>query len=546
MASAKLLIANRSYQTLARYYSTNEDKSKPENKSTKLVPSNSSLYAARALARLEQRQRKEELLLKERSWIGRMRVRFKWLMIRGQRPFNTDDLSAMFSWIIWGHILWIVLGTTTFLSLLIWLFSKSSRASDFLATTVANIVTKETGLHVVFEEAIVPDWKQGSITLRKVFVSRRPGVHEKPKIGSQATAKQEARTHQAASVSDDGNYTQFDITIDSVAVTLSFNRWMAGKGILKTVELHGVRGVVDRRFLRDDPTYDATKHRSKPKRGDFEFTAFKMDDVLLDVQFTTHMAPLSVYSCDLPQLRKQWLFYDFLNASSITGSYDNSLFTLHPRQQSAVIENSVYRSIQRLRIDDLDIRHLNRGEKGMFGWIESGTVDFLADIMLPSDLPDISFRENVQDVLEHWELSILGKPDQQTRVEKAIHERQEAKKVLIDLRVQFNNPKAAAPLFTRDLTYLNNALIHPIVAYINSRDTYIPVHCRIIKNLSDFNGSWTVYDSGLMPDVSNELYQAVSQNAADEEARSRRIRKVGFWSLQFLAQLVLLMLGIVA
>lgn len=509
--------------------------------------------APRPAKPVEKRRTKDELLKQANTRWDRFVVHVKWPLIRAYRPFNTDDLSALFSWVLWGHILWIVLGTTTFISLLVWAASKF-RAEDILAQWVGRLVTKETGLRVVFEEAIVPDWKQGVILLRKVFVSRRPQVRKHSVVvGSQSQAADEAEAALTGDNSvDDGNYTQFDLTIDHMAVTLSVSRWLQGLGILKTVEVRGVRGVIDRRFIVWDPHYDATEHRNKPKSGDFNWQACKIEDLLVTVlQEGRGPYQIGLYLADLPRLRKQWLFYDFLSANNMTGSFDNSLFTLHPRQTPALRHSPPMR-IQRLRMDDVDIRHLNRGVEGMFGWIDSGTVDFLADITLPNDEPELNLREKLQDVIERWQASFHGlwkggeANDIVTSVDRARAIRGRAKAMVIELRCQFNNTKASAPLYSRDLNTLNNALIHPIVAYINSRDTYIPIHCRLAKRLQDFDGSWTVYDSGLMADLSRELYSAFAHNVADDEARSRRIKKVGVWSLQFLAQLVLLTLGIVA
>ena len=75
----------------------------------------------------------------------------------------------------------------------------------------------------------------------------------------------------------------------------------------------------------------------------------------------------------------------------------------------------------------------------------------------------------------------------------------------MDLRINMNNVRASVPLFTRDLSYVNNALIRPIVAYINSKRAFIPINCRVVKRASEFDGSWTVYDSGLMDDLSAEV-----------------------------------------
>ena len=63
---------------------------------------------------------------------------------------------------------------------------------------------------------------------------------------------------------DDGNYTQFDVSVDNVNVTLSFARWLNGKGLLRDVEMKGIRGVVDR-------THDtAADRRRSLKEGEWE------------------------------------------------------------------------------------------------------------------------------------------------------------------------------------------------------------------------------------------------------------------------------------
>lgn len=65
------------------------------------------------------RPTKEELLAAATGFWSRQKIRFKWFSIRSLRPFNTDDISAFFSWFLVGHVIWILLGTTTFFSLAI-------------------------------------------------------------------------------------------------------------------------------------------------------------------------------------------------------------------------------------------------------------------------------------------------------------------------------------------------------------------------------------------------------------------------------------------
>lgn len=65
------------------------------------------------------RPNKEELLAAATGFWSRLKVRFKWFSIRSVRPFNMDEIGAFFSWFVLGHVIWIILGTTTFFSLAI-------------------------------------------------------------------------------------------------------------------------------------------------------------------------------------------------------------------------------------------------------------------------------------------------------------------------------------------------------------------------------------------------------------------------------------------
>ena len=79
---------------------------------------------------------KEELLAAATGFWSRLKVRFKWFSIRSVRPFNVDEIGAFFSWVLLGHVLWIILGTTTFFSLAIFavntVFAQGTSLSPFL------------------------------------------------------------------------------------------------------------------------------------------------------------------------------------------------------------------------------------------------------------------------------------------------------------------------------------------------------------------------------------------------------------------------------
>lgn len=486
------------------------------------------------------RPTKDEMLAAATGFFQRLRIRTKWTMIRQMRPYNWDDLSAFFSWLLLGQVLWIVLGTTTFVSLTI-LLVNTVFAQESLAGAVGNYLTKETGVKVVFESAIVPSWKGGCITFKNVFVSRRPGQNKQGnknvRKGSSVTAAAAAaaaahadetsgkdHAHTDVTEEEDMNYTQFDVTIDAVNVTLSFTKWMNGKGLLKDVEIKGVRGVIDQTHVSWSEGVDPSSFKHEHAPGDFEIDSFKLEDLLVTVHQPDGFRPFSfsIFSCDLPQLRKQWLFYDFLSANMMSGSFDDSLFTIHPRQSHRVSSMMLngsnsqggagsWKKTSRLRIDGLEIDHLNHGAGGMFSWIQNGNVDIVADIMFPTE-DDIQFSQVVQDIVERMEATVsLNSSRRSSDSENGqADEKKTEKYIVMDLRIQLNDVRASVPIFTKDLSYVNNALIRPIVAYINRRKTYIPINCRVVKRASEFDGSWTIYDSGLMDNLSAEVNLSLS------------------------------------
>lgn len=477
------------------------------------------------------------------------------------------------SWFVLGNIVWILVGTTTFFSLVIFSIN-TVVAQETLARWIGDYLTHSAGVKVVFESAVVPKWKDGVITFHNVFVSRRPGQGKtKVSKGSSMTAAAAAAAERQAEMGikreeeeeeEDTNYTQFDLTIATVNVTLSFVKWWNGKGLLRDVEVKGVRGVVDRTSVHWGTEYvDPRTYKHEHHLGDFEIDSFKMEDLLITIHQPNGFRPFSVsiFSCELPQLRKQWLFYDFLSANNMSGAFDGSLFTIHPRQTHGFAstrhededegKSDPWKKHSRLRIDGLKIDHLNRGVEGPFGWIHEGNVDIVADILLPAETDD-SIGKVMSDFYDRMEATVtsnrymhildnertadLKTPEQRASYAEKMKKDDDKRFLVMDLRVHLNNVRASVPLFTRDLSYINQALIRPIVAYINSQKTFIPINCRIVKRASEFDGSWTIYDSGLMEDLSAETYEAFAKDVVDTQARMRRLKKVGFWSISLAIQ----------
>ena len=80
------------------------------------------------------RPTKDEMLAAATGAWQRLRIRTKWSLIRQMRPYSLEDITAFFSWLLLGHVVWIVVGTTTFLSVAIFLvnsvFAQGMCAAD--------------------------------------------------------------------------------------------------------------------------------------------------------------------------------------------------------------------------------------------------------------------------------------------------------------------------------------------------------------------------------------------------------------------------------
>ncbi|RLV93130.1 Mitochondrial distribution and morphology protein 31 [Spathaspora sp. JA1] len=508
-------------------------------------------------------QTKEQLLEDATSIYSRIKVRIKWLLKKSNRPYNTDDYSAIFSWFVVGNVFLFFVATTTFVSIIIFT-ANTVFAQEFVARKLGEFITKNSKLTVTFEEAIVPGWRDGKISFRKCFVSLRPKKIQRFVKGSQAEAYQQSFEDSSDSTDlfeDDGNYTQYDLTIEEINVSLSFNKWVNGTGIVETLEVKGMRGVVDRTHVHWEPDDDATNYKNIYQPGDFEFEKFKMEDVLFTLKQPNgfRIFDVAIYNCELPKLRKHWLFYDFLNANVMSGSYDDSLFTIHKKQRlNDYIDyisqggSSTTKRVTRMRVDSLNVDHLNTGLEGPFGWITSGRVDMIGDVMVPQDSDELSVKEIVSIIADSISKEATRYKNPQVTREKHpdLHTRLTrndytdiSKYFVLDLTIRLNNVRASVPFQTPELSYINYALIRPIVGYINSKNTFIEIHSRIVKNIQDFSGSWTIYDSLLMDDMSEEVYDNFADYVIDEEERLTRMRKVAFWSFQLLAQFIMFGLG---
>jgi distribution and morphology protein 31 len=147
----------------------------------------------------------------------------------------------------------------------------------------------------------------------------------------------------------------------------------------------------------------------------------------------------------------------------------------------------------------VNIDHLQAatGNEGLVSWISSGKVDAVLDIKFPHD-PDAfdigvliegiaaAAAEQINEARRAGlELGIpllsdripgqreLAKPALRAPEEDdQLEEEHGAPVVVIDIDLRFRDLKAAMPLFTNELSYVNHALVRPIVSFIKWVHTF--------------------------------------------------------------------------
>ncbi|KAJ7162025.1 mitochondrial distribution and morphology proteins-domain-containing protein [Mycena filopes] len=531
---------------------------------------------AMSLPHLPRHSRDDFLKVATGFW-ARARIRFKWFAIKSFRPFNTDDMSAFVTWFLMSQTLWIFVGTTTFFSV-IFATANSLSLQQHVARAISDYLTAETGVTIIFESAIVPKWKDSRISFKNVYISRRPATA--PPLPGQEVDKEgfavggydisgHPAYHRAGDddvappreVDDDLNYTMFDLNVDSIDVTLSLWRWLDGKGLIEDAVIKGVRGTFDRRSVYWDPDnpLDPAAFRHTEQPGDFELKSLQLEDVLVTVYQPDGFRPYtaSIFQADIRSFRKQWIFYDFLCAENIVGQFDNCLFSLHKPQSigrttEKDLKDGDWGRMSRIRIDGVNIDHLQRATttEGPISWITSGKVDAVLDIKFPRDPADASqLNAILGEIADAISTSLssnpildripaqrgLAKPPLQApEGEKTNVEADDTPRLVMDIDLRFRDLKAAVPLFANDLSYVNSALIRPIVGFMNANRTLVPIRCRVVKDLSDFDGSWTMWESGLLDEISLQVYDAMAYHVTQANL-NRRLKTVSLWSLQMTA-----------
>jgi len=405
-------------------------------------------------------------------------------LLTGDRPWTLDRLYAIISVIALGTTTWIIVGTTTAMSSII-VLANTLQFQEYLVDKIGRILTKHTGITISFEHAEVASWTDSAIRLKNVSIER-----------------------------DVPDYTRISLTAEHIDVKLSVDRYLKGSGIVEELTIRGMHGEVDSRVAYWDPAVEYLK--PKWGFGDFDLSKLHMEDVVVEVYQQEPNRPLHLclYQLECDRFRRQWILYDICTAKYIHGSFDRCLFNVQRVKNHTDVRDArklsksggetadVDFTIEnRMKLDGLNIDLLTAGSTGPLSWLSSGSVD----IELVGKFP-----------VRHKLFSSSVQPD--------VHEDEE---ISLDFDLHLNNLTAKVPINPEDISYMTNALIRPVVAYMNTNYTSIPFQFPVSMRLSDFDGSWYPMDTKIWTYVSDAVGREMLERV-EEQKKPRRLREILF------------------
>lgn len=346
-------------------------------------------------------------------------------------------------------------------------------------------------------------------------------------------------------------YSVFDFTIQTTKISISLLDFLKGKrDSIIECEMQGLRGVIDKRHLVKEyyseqdwsnlSNWRYTNNNTQTKHSPtFKSTTIKdaIFTILVD-KTTTHN--VNIISADFPQLRPTHLLIDLMMASSVSGVLNgNCLFSIHKPPL----------------LEDLGRCDVGSGSGGHSGNSASSNGTFSPKRIFKLHSLPVSLLTN-SAVVDHKEPSSSSSPlSWITRglvdVDILIDVKEE-ERFDFDVQLKFHNLHAKIPSSSRSAKdckqlsssppliehkghkhhLLRRTLMRPVVAYLNEQKPFIPLHCSWSTPTSHLEGCWTLWESGLLEELSflitDSFYEVVVKR---ELLNSGRVQRFSLWSL---------------
>lgn len=544
---------------------------------------------------------KSQLLAQATSSFSRAWVHVKWPLTRNNRPLSLEDFSAVASWLVMGNLLWVVLGTTTFG--LVAMYSvdqvdkfrqsvlgendESVKDDSFLGGLAGSILSHGLGLKFVFEKGnVMPELADGMLKFKNVKV-------------------------YSTSTDDEHDRMVFSARISQLNMDLSFKKWYEGNGLVDSMEIYGIHAKVYRNyataardgellteksstpfnamalsFSRDNDSNnvhsDTTnynyeeleqaihKNRSQLIDADYRLSLVRVHDSFFELYENNDTQPfqMSIFNCDLPQLRGDRLLIDFFNAKNVTGAVNNSMFTIHKRQTFLDSDNIV-----RFKLDGIDMGSLSMANPQLkFNWIVNGKAEIVADIRMPEETKAAAATGAFQSVLDEFKGLTSPKdnghdaPSENSLLKGAINalyetfsnqrdneeDLNDSDYVIVNVKVKFKNLKATLPLHlpmasSRAVPFVTLQNLRQLIAYINSIEDGKPlvINTTVIEKISDLYNLDNISQTRVFDAIVSDIYDDLLHLIKLDEKRIMD-EKSSMWSHSVVSQLLLLGLGVLA
>jgi len=482
---------------------------------------------------------KATLLAQANSRLSKLWINIKWPLVRDNKTSKLDISSAFISGMIMGNLLWIILGTTTFGLMVMYSLhyldnivgsdkEKTPRHSIF-GYISGSILSHGLGVNLQFEKGSLPEFKDGKLKLKNVTITSK----------------------------DDAEY-KVNAKAESMNVTLSFNKWYEGNGLVYDLELYGLNAKVSK---DTEPKQASKKYFNVDK--DYLLEHVKIYDSLIEVVDANDGEPMriNIFNCDLPKVRGDQLVLDFFNANNASGAINNSLFTIHKRQ-SLDLQSNPDDKLIRFKLDAIDLGNIARANSRLkFNWIVNGKAEVIADITLPKD------KESEQSVGEaigklFKNISSMNAYTENGQEESLLKDAISAiyhtfKKepeevtnesyVMVNVKVKLWDLQASLPhnlpMSANSTPYVSLSDLRSLIGFVNQEKSPITLKTTIIEKTSELQDIEHLGQTKMFDSIIADMYDDLMSMVKDDE---KRIILTKTWASAIATQLLILGLGALA
>lgn len=172
--------------------------------------------------------------------------------------FRSSFKAATTSWILFGTTTWLVLGTTTVVGLILFVMNLLEQ-QDYYAEKLGHYLSASAGYRINFGGRITSSLWEAKIRLRDVTIENMVA----PQPGEALI-----RLH-----------------VEELAVRLSLEHWLQGRGLLTALEAQGITGKIDANAGGVVPpnTPPSAARRRTPMRGDLDLLHIEIRDADVSV-----------------------------------------------------------------------------------------------------------------------------------------------------------------------------------------------------------------------------------------------------------------------